>query len=74
VAAGLAEHLRVPAVLVRIVFIGLLVANGLGALLYVAVLGGASGQAPADGYLSHPHVHAGRGRCRGSDWARSRLV
>ena len=36
VAAGLAEHLRVPAVLVRIVFIGLLVANGLGALLYVA--------------------------------------
>ncbi len=36
VAAGLAEHLRVPAVLVRIVFIGLLVASGLGALLYVA--------------------------------------
>jgi signal transduction histidine kinase/phage shock protein PspC (stress-responsive transcriptional regulator) len=36
VAAGLAEHLRVPTILVRIVFIGLLVANGLGALLYVA--------------------------------------
>ncbi len=35
VAAGLAEHLRLPTVLVRIVFIGLLVANGLGALLYV---------------------------------------
>jgi signal transduction histidine kinase/phage shock protein PspC (stress-responsive transcriptional regulator) len=35
VAAGLAEHLRVPTVLVRIVFIGLLVANGFGALLYV---------------------------------------
>jgi phage shock protein PspC (stress-responsive transcriptional regulator) len=36
VAAGLAEHLRVSKVVVRIVFIALLIANGLGALLYVA--------------------------------------
>jgi signal transduction histidine kinase/phage shock protein PspC (stress-responsive transcriptional regulator) len=35
VAAGLAEHLGVRTVLVRIVFIGLLIANGFGALLYV---------------------------------------
>ncbi len=36
VAAGLAEHLRVPARVVRIMFVALLVANGFGALLYVA--------------------------------------
>jgi signal transduction histidine kinase len=36
VAAGLAEHLGVRTVIVRVVFIGLFVANGLGALLYVA--------------------------------------
>jgi phage shock protein PspC (stress-responsive transcriptional regulator) len=36
VAAGLAEHLQVSTVIVRVVFVGLLVANGLGALLYVA--------------------------------------
>jgi signal transduction histidine kinase len=36
VAAGLAEHLRVPVVLVRIVFVVLLIANGLGGLLYIA--------------------------------------
>lgn len=36
VAAGLAEHLRVPVVLVRVVFVVLLVADGLGALLYIA--------------------------------------
>jgi len=36
VAAGLAEHLRLPRVVVRIAFIALFVANGLGALLYVA--------------------------------------
>ena len=36
VAAGLAEHLRLPIVVVRIAFIALFAANGLGALLYVA--------------------------------------
>ncbi len=36
VAAGLAEHLRVPVKVVRIVLVVLLVANGFGALLYVA--------------------------------------
>jgi signal transduction histidine kinase len=36
VAAGLAEHLRLPTVVVRVAFVGLLVANGLGALLYIA--------------------------------------
>jgi signal transduction histidine kinase len=36
VAAGLAEHLRLPVVLVRVVFVALLIADGLGALLYVA--------------------------------------
>lgn len=36
VAAGLAEHLRLPVVAVRAVFVVLLAANGLGALLYVA--------------------------------------
>jgi signal transduction histidine kinase/phage shock protein PspC (stress-responsive transcriptional regulator) len=36
VAAGLAEHLRLPILLVRVVFVALLGANGLGALLYVA--------------------------------------
>jgi signal transduction histidine kinase len=36
VAAGLAEHLRVPTVAVRLVFVALLIANGFGALLYVA--------------------------------------
>lgn len=36
VAAGLAEHLGMPTIIVRVVFIGLLAANGLGALLYVA--------------------------------------
>jgi signal transduction histidine kinase len=35
VAAGLAEHLRLPVVAVRVAFIVLFVANGLGALLYV---------------------------------------
>ena len=35
VAAGLAEHLRLPVVAVRVTFIVLFVANGLGALLYV---------------------------------------
>ena len=33
VAAGIAEHLRVPGIVVRVIFIGLLAANGLGALL-----------------------------------------
>jgi signal transduction histidine kinase len=36
VAAGLAEHLRAPARIVRVVFILLLAANGFGALLYIA--------------------------------------
>src|SRR6185295_7853614 len=36
VAAGLAEHLRLPTVVVRLVFIGLMLANGLGVLLYIA--------------------------------------
>lgn len=36
VASGLAEHLRVPAIWVRVVFVALLLANGLGALLYIA--------------------------------------
>ena len=36
VAAGLAEHLRVPALMVRVLFIALLVVYGLGAMLYVA--------------------------------------
>ncbi|MGE5828496.1 MAG: PspC domain-containing protein [Micromonosporaceae bacterium] len=36
VAAGLAEHLRLPTVAVRIAFVALLAANGLGGLLYVA--------------------------------------
>jgi signal transduction histidine kinase len=36
VAAGLAEHLRLPTVVVRVAFVALLVANGLGALLYIA--------------------------------------
>lgn len=36
VAAGLAEHLRAPVRVVRIVFLALLVANGFGALLYIA--------------------------------------
>jgi signal transduction histidine kinase/phage shock protein PspC (stress-responsive transcriptional regulator) len=36
VAAGLADHLRLPVVAVRVAFVALLVANGLGALLYVA--------------------------------------
>jgi signal transduction histidine kinase len=36
VAAGLAEHLRLPILIVRIAFIGLLAANGVGGLLYVA--------------------------------------
>jgi len=35
VAAGLAEHLRLPTVVVRVAFVALLVANGLGALLYI---------------------------------------
>jgi len=36
VAAGIAEHLRLPVFAVRIAFVALLAANGLGALLYVA--------------------------------------
>ena len=36
VAAGIAQHLRLPVVAVRIAFVALLAANGLGALLYVA--------------------------------------
>ncbi|HEX6872438.1 MAG TPA: PspC domain-containing protein [Micromonosporaceae bacterium] len=36
VASGLAEHLRVPVLVVRVLFVALLAANGLGALLYVA--------------------------------------
>ncbi len=39
VAAGVAEHLRVPVVAVRVVFVLLLAVNGLGALLYVAFWG-----------------------------------
>src|SRR5215472_13309403 len=39
VAAGIAEHLRMPVVAVRVSFIVLLAANGLGALLYVAFWG-----------------------------------
>jgi signal transduction histidine kinase/phage shock protein PspC (stress-responsive transcriptional regulator) len=35
VAAGVAEHLRLPAVVVRVAFVALLAANGLGALLYI---------------------------------------
>jgi signal transduction histidine kinase len=35
VASGLAEHLRVSTVIVRVVFVALLIGNGLGALLYV---------------------------------------
>lgn len=37
VAAGLAEHLRAPVTIVRLVFVALLLANGFGALLYVAL-------------------------------------
>jgi signal transduction histidine kinase/phage shock protein PspC (stress-responsive transcriptional regulator) len=37
VAAGLAEHLRAPIMIVRVVFLGLLAANGFGALIYVAL-------------------------------------
>jgi signal transduction histidine kinase len=36
VGAGLAEHLRLPTIVVRVVFVALLMANGLGALLYIA--------------------------------------
>jgi signal transduction histidine kinase len=36
VAAGLAEHLRAPVKVVRLVLVALLAANGLGALIYVA--------------------------------------
>jgi signal transduction histidine kinase len=36
VAAGVAEHLRMPIVVVRVAFVVLLAANGLGALLYIA--------------------------------------
>jgi signal transduction histidine kinase len=36
VAAGLAEHLGLPVAVVRVAFVALLAANGLGALLYVA--------------------------------------
>ncbi|GAA1735389.1 PspC domain-containing protein [Luedemannella helvata] len=36
VAAGLAEHLRLPVAAVRIGFVALVIANGLGILLYVA--------------------------------------
>jgi signal transduction histidine kinase len=36
VASGIAQHLRLPTIIVRVVFVALLVANGLGALLYVA--------------------------------------
>ncbi len=36
VAAGLARHLNVPVVVVRVAFVALLAANGVGALLYVA--------------------------------------
>jgi signal transduction histidine kinase/phage shock protein PspC (stress-responsive transcriptional regulator) len=36
VAAGLAAHLRLPVLAVRIAFVGLISANGVGALLYVA--------------------------------------
>jgi signal transduction histidine kinase len=39
VAAGIAEHLRLPVIVVRVFFVGLLAANGLGALLYVAFWG-----------------------------------
>jgi Signal transduction histidine kinase len=37
VAAGLAEHLRAPVPIVRLVFVGLLLASGFGGLLYVAL-------------------------------------
>jgi signal transduction histidine kinase len=36
VAAGLADHLRLPTVWVRVAFVTLLVVNGLGGLLYIA--------------------------------------
>jgi signal transduction histidine kinase len=39
VAAGIAAHLRVPVVVIRVIFVGLLAANGLGALLYIAFWG-----------------------------------
>jgi signal transduction histidine kinase len=39
VAGGIAEHLRVPVVWVRVAFVVLLPANGLGALLYIAFWG-----------------------------------
>ncbi len=57
VAAGLAEHLRLPIVVVRVAFVALLAANGLGALLYVAFWG----------VLPTPPSAAGRtGRRRGN--------
>jgi signal transduction histidine kinase len=37
VAAGLAEHLRAPVTIVRLVFVALLAVNGFGGLLYVAL-------------------------------------
>lgn len=37
VAAGLADHLRAPTTIVRLVFVALLAANGFGALLYIAL-------------------------------------
>lgn len=37
VAAGLAEHLRAPVTVVRLVFVALLAASGFGGLLYVAL-------------------------------------
>jgi signal transduction histidine kinase len=36
VAAGIAEHLRLPVLVVRVAFVALLATNGVGALLYVA--------------------------------------
>ncbi|MFD8722100.1 PspC domain-containing protein [Streptomyces sp. NPDC059629] len=53
VARGLAGHLGLPVVWVRLVFVGLFMANGLGALLYAAFwffvplgVGGVGGQKP----------------------------
>lgn len=54
VAAGLAEHLGVPTILVRLIFIGLLAANGMGGLLYVAF------------WAVLPAVRSGGGQRRGN--------
>jgi signal transduction histidine kinase/phage shock protein PspC (stress-responsive transcriptional regulator) len=59
VAAGLARHLRVPVATVRVAFVALFAANGLGVLLYVAfwaVLPAGSSSAGRDGGLGPVRV------------------